>query len=328
MAIFRYNPGANPPATLALIAMNIVVAVVDAALDGQLERMLSSRGFDVYCGEWWRIPGCAVVHADPLHLAFNCYGIWVLGRIFERLQGWHATLVVYVVSALGGAALGTAFTDPAIQMLGASGAAYGLMGAVLGYYYVKTGSVRGVWAFEGSRQLAIWFLIGVAVSLRPGISLLGHVGGFVPGALLGIYYEYRYERRADIFHHLSVAALVLMVVGFCAYAAIPWHRGNWYAARAIHAYSDGDLNHGDALVREARSRGLSASGAMLATHLELWRKCNAENPKEFNDWVLHWPLLHSKRDERLRYNGAWDFLTPERITEGKPDALDRPSNEP
>ncbi len=315
MAVIRkYNPGAMPPATLAMVAINVAIALIDMFNDGLLERSLWARGIDVYYGQWWRLPGSAFVHGSLMHIAFNAYGIWILGRLFEGLQGWKAFLLVYFVSAIGGAALGLVFYDPDIPALGASGAAYGLMGAVLGFFYVKTGSIKGIWQVPISRQLAVWFLIGIGVSLAPGISLLGHLGGFVPGVILGIYLEYRYSRKADVFHHASAGVVLVLVLGFAVYAVYPWHRGNLYAGQAMAAYKRNDMQAGDALVQEAKRRGVSDGGANLLQHLQLWRRYHDQNPKSFNTDVLLWPLTHAAQDSSLRH-AHWDYLTPADITD-------------
>lgn len=312
-----------PPATIALVVMNLAIALIDSMNDAALERLLWARGIDIHYGQWWRLAGCTVVHASWMHVAFNCYGIYVLGRLLEGLQGWRAVVGVYVISALGGAALGVAFNDPQTPMVGASGAAYGLMGAVLGFFYVKTGSVAGIWQVPASRQLAIWFLVGVGVSLAPGISLLGHAGGFVPGVLLGVYLELRYTRRADLYHHLSAGVMCLLVVGFCAYAVYPFRSGNLYAARALAAYERGNLDTGDSLVKQARTRGTSGGGDSLVTHLELWRKYSALNPREFNDSVLRWPLTAVRRQD-MAGSGPWRFLRQDMIRDDHFEPDDTP----
>jgi hypothetical protein len=163
-----------------------------------------------------------------------------------------------------------------------------------------------------ARQLAIWFVIGIGISLAPGISLLGHLGGFVPGVLLGIYYELRYSRKADIFHHLSAGVLAAIVLGLCLYAAYPWHRGNLYAGQALAAYELGNLERGDALLRQAKSRGTSTGGQLLVTHLELWRENNAISPRNFGKDVLRWPLTHARPEEQIA-GQPFLFLNPRMI---------------
>lgn len=316
MALLRYNTRYTPPATLALITLNLLVAAWDLATDAWLERFLYARGIDVYYGEIWRVVGAGFAHASLLHLAMNCYGIWVLGVILERLHGWRVFCVVYLTALLAGNALGLLFYDPATPMLGASGAAYGLFGAVLGYFYAKTGSLRGLAEIPMARQLIIWLIIGVFISLRPGISLLGHVGGFVPGVLLGWYFELRYARRADLYHHLSAAALVVIVLAAGVYAAYPWHRGSLHAGRALAAYERGELELGDTLLARAKARGAGGSGASLVRHLELWREGNQSNPREFDLDVLRWPLTPRRLPPPETATPV--FLTDDMIVTGRP----------
>jgi membrane associated rhomboid family serine protease len=310
VAVLRYNTQYTPPATLVAIGLNIAVAAGDIATGGLYERLLWARAIDVSYGQPWRVAGAGFAHADLLHLGMNCYGIWVLGVILERRLGWRVFCAVYVAALLAGNTLGLVFYDPATPMLGASGAAYGLFGAVLGFFLAKAGSLRGLAEIPMARHLLIWLLFGVWISLRPGISLLGHVGGFVPGALLGLYFELRYARRTDLYHHLAAAVLGLAVLAGAAWAAWPWPRGHHLAARALAAYENGDLARGDELLARARSRGLDGGGAKLARHLELWRQGNQANPRVFDLNVLRRPLTHPQGDETLRHR-YWDFLDDE-----------------
>lgn len=294
MAIRRYNAGYAPPVTLALVILNAAIALIDMGSEGYVERLCWARGIDVQYGEYWRLFTCGWVHADLMHVAFNCYGIYVLGSIFERLQGWKPLLIVYFAALLGGSGLAISFMDPNIPLVGASGAAYGLFGAVLGYFYAKTGSLRALWEIPLARTLLIWLGFGVYMSLRPGISLLGHLGGFVPGVVLGIFFEHRYARQLDIYHKLSAATVGLGVTLLLAFASAPFTRATWYGARAIHAYEAGDLDGGDELVAQARKRKMGREGASdFITHLRVWRRDHSDNVS-----ALRYALTHPGLIER------------------------------
>lgn len=293
MAIRRYNPGYAPPATLALVIVNVVISLVDMFTGAYIERLCWARGIDIQYGEYWRLFTCAWVHADLMHIAFNAYGIYILGSIFERLHSFKPLLVVYLVSLLGGSALAIAFMDPAIPLVGASGASYGLFGAVLGFFYAKTGSLRALWEIPYARMLLIWLAFGVYMSLQPGVSLLGHLGGFVPGVLFGIFFEKRYARQLDIYHKLSVGVVIAAVLLMLAFAAAPFSRASWYGTRAMHAYENGDLEAGDQLLEQARGRKLDQDGARkLMTHLRVWRRYHESRPQEFDVETLRLPLTH------------------------------------
>jgi membrane associated rhomboid family serine protease len=288
VAIRRYNAGYAPPATLALVGVNVVIALADMVSNEYLMRLCWARGIDVQYGDYWRLFTCGWVHGDLKHIAFNAYGIYVLGSIFERLQGWKPLLVVYFAALLGGAGLAISFMDPNIPLVGASGAAYGLFGAVLAYFYAKTGSIRGLWEIPMARTLLIWLAIGVYMSLQPGISMLGHLGGFVPGVVLGIFFEHRYARQLDIYHKLSAGLVAVAIVLLLAFASAPLTRASWYGARAIRAYEAGDFERGDDLLEQARGRRMGRDGAVaFITHVRVWRRHHADDVV-----TLRWALTH------------------------------------
>jgi membrane associated rhomboid family serine protease len=295
VAVRRYNPGYTPPATLALVGINVAVAVIDLLTGGFLERLLWGRGIDIQYGEYWRLFTCGWVHANLIHIALNAYGIYVLGVIFERLQGWKPLLIVYLASLFGGSGLAMAFMDPNVPLVGASGAAYGLFGAVLAFFYARTGSLRELWAIPMARTLVIWLGVGVWMSLQPGISLLGHLGGFVPGVVLGVFFEHRYARQLDIYHKIAAAVVVLVVAGLCAFASFPMTRASWYGAQALRAYEDGDFERGDDLLARARGKRHGSDGATrLLTHVRVWRRFHEMLPDQFTIEVLRYPLTHPR----------------------------------
>ncbi|MCA8914352.1 MAG: rhomboid family intramembrane serine protease [Planctomycetes bacterium] len=294
MAIRQYNPGYMPPATLALVALNVAIAIADIISGGVIEKLGWARGIDVQYGEYWRLFTCGWVHGSVMHIAFNAYGIYVLGSIVERLHGWKPTVIIYMVSLMGGSALAMAFMDPAIPLVGASGAAYGLFGAVLGFFYVKTGSLKGLVQIPAARMLLIWLAFGAYMSTRPGVSLLGHLGGFVPGVILGMFFEHKYKRELDLYNSLAAALVCVAIAGLTAFACAPFTRSTWYATRALHAYEDGDLERGDELLQEARGRNHTRAGEQnLLTHLTVWRRFHEELPKVYDMDALRLPLTHA-----------------------------------
>jgi membrane associated rhomboid family serine protease len=293
VAIRRYNPGYAPPATLVIVALNVAVSLIDMFTGEYVSRLFWARGIDIQYGEYWRLFTCAWVHGDLMHIAFNAYGIYILGSIFERLHGFKPFLVVYLVSLLGGSALAIAFMDPNVPLVGASAAAYGLFGAVLGFFYAKTGSLRALWEIPYSRMLLIWLAFGVYMSLRPGVSFLGHLGGFVPGVVLGVFFEHRYARQLDIYHKLSAGVVVAAVVLLLAFASAPFTRASWYGARALRAFENGEFERGDQLLAQAKGRNMSQEGAVrLLTHLRVWRRYHETRPEEYDVAALRMALTH------------------------------------
>ena len=119
---------------------------------------LALYGPAVANGEDYRLISAAFVHYGLLHLALNMYALYLIGGIFERYVGSARFLVVYLVSALAGS-FGALLVSPHAHTVGASGAIFGLMGALF--------------VFERQRGMALL-----------GGSIGGHVGGLIGGGLV------------------------------------------------------------------------------------------------------------------------------------------------
>ena len=135
-------------------------------------------------GEWWRIFTSAFFHLGLLHLAFNMYVLYMYGQIAEHLYGRIEFAVIYLLCAASGSVL-TILVDPRQFAAGASGAIFGLVGLLFvvsrRHHAVLGGQARSLMAGIGSYLV---FLL-VFTFLVPGISLTGHLGGLIVGAVLG-----------------------------------------------------------------------------------------------------------------------------------------------
>ena len=167
---------AFPPFCTGLIAVCAAVFLAQAThLDPQFftNQRWALYGPAVEGGQWWRILTAVLVHGGLMHLVFNMLVVVNLGFAVERLLGTPRMLAVSLVSALGSAALVLAFAFR-FPTVGASGMILGWAGALL-----------PVVNRQGRQSLA-WLLIQVAViSLIPGVSWQGHLGGFLAGLACG-----------------------------------------------------------------------------------------------------------------------------------------------
>ena len=127
----------------------------------------------VATGEWWRLITSAFLHANFLHLALNMLAVGWLGVPVERFVGHWRYLGIYIVSGLAGAA-GALIATPLGLTVGASGAVFGILGALLIIEYQQTGSLAG--------QAFTLIVINLAFSFTvSGISVGGHIGGLIGG---------------------------------------------------------------------------------------------------------------------------------------------------
>jgi rhomboid protease GluP len=134
-------------------------------------------------GEVWRLITPLVLHAGILHAGFNLYALWVIGPQAEALFGDRRFFAVYLVSGMGGVLASYLMTQDV--SVGASSAIFGLVGALLVFFY-RHRKALGQFGRRGLMNLLLVAGINLILGLSPGIDNWGHVGGLVAGAFLGL----------------------------------------------------------------------------------------------------------------------------------------------
>ena len=130
-------------------------------------------------GQYWRLVSPALVHGNLMHLAVNCYSLWNIAPALEGLTGSPRLLVTYVVAAIGGNVASYMLSPH--PSLGASGAVFGLGGALAMYFY-RNKNVYGRRSDYVLKSLWQTLLINVLYGLtNPRIDNFGHFGGLVGG---------------------------------------------------------------------------------------------------------------------------------------------------
>jgi membrane associated rhomboid family serine protease len=171
--------------TGVLAALNIVAYIATAVTSpGGLQRNTQSRLFNELTldpvlvavnHEYWRLIGSAFMHIGLLHLALNMFALGVVGPRLEQFLGAWRYLALYLLSALGGSLF--------VYMFDIRGAA-GASGAIFGLFAAIVVVARNL----GLDLRPMLFTIGInfAFSFTPGISLFGHLGGFIVGGLTAL----------------------------------------------------------------------------------------------------------------------------------------------
>ncbi|GGM10794.1 rhomboid family intramembrane serine protease [Dactylosporangium sucinum] len=180
--------------------------------DGPLEgtRVLLPGG--MHDGEYYRIFTSMFLHYGLLHLAMNMWALWVLGRPLEAMLGRARFFALYLVSGLGGSIGVYLFAAPTTQTAGASGAIFGLFAALIVVLRRMRRSVAGI--------VPILILNLVITFSVPGISIAGHLGGMVTGALIAAGLAYAPQRRRALIQTTTVlGVLVVLAVLFAVHTA-------------------------------------------------------------------------------------------------------------
>lgn len=132
-------------------------------------------------GDYYRLITCAFLHIGLLHLLFNCYALYVIGSQIESFYGKAKYIIIYLFSALIGSLMSMLFTD-AISA-GASGAIFGLLGALLyfGYHYrIYLGNVM-------RSQIIPLIIFNLMLGfILVGIDNAAHIGGLMGGILISM----------------------------------------------------------------------------------------------------------------------------------------------
>jgi len=219
------SAASNPVVTSALIALNLAIYVVSSIGSGlvepsfavQVDWALIGRGLTegglvgVAEGEWYRLVTGGFLHGSLLHIGFNMYVLWILGKQLEPALGRIGFTAVYFASMLAGS-LGVMVLEPDALTVGASGAVFGLFGYALVAQYV-----RGVNPMQSGLGMVV--LVNLAFTfLVPGISIGGHVGGLVGGLVAGLLHDV-VRRRTGAPAGVGIAMVALLGAA-CAVAAV------------------------------------------------------------------------------------------------------------
>jgi rhomboid protease GluP len=219
-------PRPTPWVTLVLAAANIAVWIVTVAMGASVISPSAQWLFDhggnlgaaTLAGEEWRLFTSMFLHVGLLHIAMNMLGLITGGRVVERLFGPLGFAAIYLVSGLAGS-LATALR-PGVVSVGASGAIFGVLGA-LGAYYLLHRERMEMNVAKESRGLLVFIAYNLIFGLtQSGIDMYAHLGGLVGGFLCGLAIEVartgpRLPRTA------AVAAAGLIAVISAAYIVPP-----------------------------------------------------------------------------------------------------------
>jgi membrane associated rhomboid family serine protease len=209
--------------TFVLIGLNVAVWVLVQATGNRTSTLLDKlsllpasalyRASDgsivqvtgVSDGAWWQIITSVFTHQQVLHIGFNMVALYFLGPMLEQVLGRTRFLALYLVSGIAGSAAIMLFADPHSQSLGASGAIFGLMGALAVIALKVHGQVQTILMWIGL-NLVFTFTVG-------GISWQAHIGGLVTGALLGAVMVYAPRKNRALVQWSATGAVLAVALG-------------------------------------------------------------------------------------------------------------------
>jgi membrane associated rhomboid family serine protease len=228
--------GRGNVATKALISINVVVAIVSfltggigSVAGGGMGGLLGSGtsltewgsviGSAVYGnpavehgiahGEWYRLITAMFLHYGLLHLGLNMYALWVLGRDLERVLGPLRFTALYLLAGLGGNVAAYLFSAPNAATAGASTAVFGLMA---GIFVVLRRLKLSVAPILPIIVINIVFTFTVA-----SISVAGHLGGLVVGAIVAAILAYAPRSSRNLVQAVGCAVVLVILIALAVY---------------------------------------------------------------------------------------------------------------
>ena len=218
----------TPVVTRALIAINVLVFIAETATGtplggatGLSPGTLFAKGalagpYIAQSHEYWRLVTAGFLHDGLLHILFNMVFLYFMGQMLEPAVGRLNFAVIYGVSLLAGS-FGALLFQPLGLTIGASGACFGVLGAL-----IVVARYRGISIWQSG--LGLTLVINIVFSLSvSGISIGGHLGGVVGGAICGWLIVNLGERRNMPAAALAGCALVGVVSVALAIAVAGGH---------------------------------------------------------------------------------------------------------
>jgi rhomboid protease GluP len=215
------------PVTLTIIVANLLVfaATLNAGAglwhspNGVQLAWGANFGPATQDGEWWRLGSALFLHFGLLHLGMNMWALWDGGHLVERMYGHARFVLIYFVAGLAGNLASLVVQGSGAVSGGASGAIFGVYGALLAYVWRERGEMHAAdfrWLFWGASAFtALAIAFGFVI---PGIDNAAHLGGLMTGVLAGLALI---PRRGRL---VAATALVLAVAGLIVTIPAPKYR--------------------------------------------------------------------------------------------------------
>ena len=201
--VFKNNQ--VPYVSMLFIILNVFVYLLSIVNYNWIVNTFANYYLYVRQGEFYRLFTSMFVHANIIHLICNMYALFVVGPLIEKYYGKLKFTLIYIGSGIIGSLFSVVLTNNA--SIGASGAIFGLFGALLYFGYKYRATLDGFLRSSIVPTLFVNLIIGFVI---PGIDVIGHIGGLVGGLLLsysvGVVNKENKRERIN-----GVVVLILMI---------------------------------------------------------------------------------------------------------------------
>src|SRR5579864_5306706 len=226
--------------TQVLFGANIAVFLATALASGSAINISGEVNFHyganfgpyTLSGEWWRLLTYMFLHGGAMHIFFNMWCLWDLGRLCESLYGRWTFAGIYLITGVSGGLASIAW-NPRVLSVGASGAIFGLAGALIASFYLGEFSLPRV-AISGTlRSLVIFALFNLGFGLFGPIDNACHIGGLVSGLVLGALIARLAPQPDAPLRRATVVGAVVLGLLTAGFGVRQWRGGPMRMARAF-----------------------------------------------------------------------------------------------
>ncbi len=201
--------------------------------------------------EYWRFLTSGFIHIDPIHILMNMYALYNLGLFFENKFGSKRFVLTLVTGIVSGSMFLFISTGNVLAV-GLSGGLFAILGAIV-VFQIESGQIK---YRPVQVQLFQLFIINLFISFLPGIAFMAHIGGFISGVLLALYFSYKPSWK-PLKRHVLIASVALLIVMISLIAVDQKHA-------PYYTVTDQDV------LKEASDFGLSWYAKTLQSNLEAY----------------------------------------------------------
>src|SRR5579859_551124 len=249
--------------THVLFGANVAVFLAMALASGRIDDFAGSviipfganYGLYTLSGQWWRLVTYMFLHGGIWHIVFNMWCLWDLGQLCESLYGRWTYAAIYFITGIA-AGLTSVGWNPGVMSVGASGAIFGLAGALAASYYLGEFSLPSEAIRPALRSLVFFIgfnvLFGIGYNIflggNGGVDNGAHVGGLISGLLVGALIA-RFAPGHDARRLAVLTAVALAVLGGGLFVR-QWRGGPMRIARAFQDARGNPVAQMQLVVRE------------------------------------------------------------------------------
>jgi membrane associated rhomboid family serine protease len=225
--------------TQILLGINVAVYLAMALASGSvfdfagldLRPWGANSGLYTISGQWWRLFTYMFVHGGILHIGFNMWCLWDLGALCESLYGPSTYVGIYLITGVGAGVASIAW-NPMVQSVGASGAIFGLAGALIASFYLGEFNLPGI-AIKGTlTSLLIFAAFNIFFgTVMSGVDNAAHFGGLGVGLILGALIAKLAPQRDHALRRVAALGIVALAVAFSFLIVQNWRGSQLFLFR-------------------------------------------------------------------------------------------------